>query len=197
MSPESLAIWAITGHRQIPSRTALLDAMLRHGEILLRTHKHVRGLTPLAEGADRIFAEALSQLAIPYQVPLPLSQANYAKDFPASLDEFHRHLAKAERVFTLPRCPWLTEEDVIEQGNGRDMQYLSAGVYLVNQCDVLFSAWDGRPPRGLGGTAQITALFQDFTSLKTWVTAEQYHYFLRLGQRDTAHDRTLISLDMV
>ena len=196
MASGSVCIWGVTGHRRIPSPTSLLKEMLEQGEALLKTRQQIIGLTPLAEGADRIFAEALNQLAIPYQVPLPLAQQNYEKDFPATLDEFHRLLNRAERVFTLPVCPWLTEREVAVPGEARNMQYLSVGAYLANQCDVLFSAWDGQPARGLGGTAHITALFQNFSLLKAQVTPEQYHYFTRLGQRTDAINRTLIRLHM-
>jgi len=62
---------------------------------------------------------------------------------------------------------------------------------------VLFSAWNGKPGQGMGGTAQITQIFQDFTSLATSVNEEQYRYFQALGKRKIATKRKLISLDVV
>ena len=51
--------------------------------------------------------------------------------------------AAARTVITLP-YPEPSEE-----------AYLSAGQTLVDRCDHLFAVWDGRPARGLGGTADI------------------------------------------
>ena len=197
MSVEEKPVWGITGHRRILHPDNLFQMLLRQGEILLASGNEVCGLTPLAEGADRIFARVLVQLGIPYSVPLPLAQKNYESDFPDTLGEFQMLLEKAQTVFTLPRCPWLTENDVQPDAAGRNFQYLSVGVYIANQSDVLFSAWDGKPARGMGGTAQITQLFQDFTSLKTSVNEEQYRYFQALGKRNTTAKRKLISLDVV
>lgn len=197
MSAEEKPVWGITGHRRIPHPDNLFQRILHHGEILLESGNSVYGLTPLAEGADRIFAQALIQLGIPYSVPLPLEQKNYEHDFPGSIGEFQTLLEKAQTVFTLPRCPWLTESDVQPDASGRDFQYLSVGVYIANQSDVLFSAWNGKPGQGMGGTAQITQLFQDFSSLATSVNEEQYRYFQALGKRKIATKRKLISLDVV
>ncbi|POP46266.1 hypothetical protein CHU33_05770 [Superficieibacter electus] len=196
MSAQKKTVWGITGHRRIPHPEKLLQTLLRQGELLYTSGTLVDGLTPLAEGADRIFAQALIQLGIPYSVPLPLEQKNYEQDFPDTIREFHTLLEKAHTVFTLPRCPWLTDSEVQPMTSGRDFQYLSVGVYIANQSDVLFSAWNGKPALGMGGTAQITQLFQDFDSLKASVNEEQYHYFQKLGNRKITTQRKLISLDI-
>jgi len=197
MPAEGKSVWGITGHRRIPDPENLFKTILRQSELLLADGNAVCGLTPLAEGADRIFAQALLQLGIPYCVPLPLEQKNYEHDFPDSLAEFHSLLERAQTVFTLPRCPWLAESEIQPDVYGRNFQYLSVGVYIANQSDVLFSAWNGKPAQGMGGTAQITHLFQDFTVLKTAVNNEQYCYFRALGKKKIVTNRKLIPLDVV
>lgn len=197
MSVKESVIWGITGHRLILHPNNLFEMLLRQGEILLKDCQDVYGLTPLAEGADRIFSQALSQLGVPYCVPLPLEQKNYENDFPETLGEFQMLLEKARTVFTLPRCPWLTENDIQPGADGRKYQYLSVGIYIANQSNVLFSVWDGEPARGMGGTEQITNIFQDFTSLKGSINEEQYCYFNKLGKRKKTSNRKLISFDMV
>lgn len=196
MSVLAKSVWGITGHRRILHPDRLLQDILRQGEALLASGKTVSGLTPLAEGADRIFAQALLELGIPYTVPLPLQQKNYEQDFPETVGQFHELLARADDVFTLPRCPWLTDEDITPTAAGRNFQYLSVGVYIVNQSDTLFSAWNGNPANGMGGTAQITQLFNDFTSLKESVSEEQYRYFQALGRKKIVAKRRLIPLDV-
>ena len=195
MSAEARVYWGITGHRRIASPEIVLDRILREGEALLGHYSNIHGLTPLAEGADRLFAEALLQLGIPYHVPLPLAEDNYKKDFPLSGKQFQHYLNHAKTVFTLPRCPWLMPDDILDQGEGRNFQYLSVGTYLIHQCDVLFSIWDGHPARGIGGTAQITELYRDFSRLKPLITTQQYNYFSQLGTRKTL-SKKLILIDV-
>jgi len=196
MSIQQHSVWGITGHRRLLQPEDLFQRLLKEGEKMLASGE-VYGLTPLAEGADRIWAKVLVELGIPYSVPLPLAQQDYERDFPESLKEFRFLLEKAQSVFTLPRCPWLSESDIQPNASGRSFQYLSAGVYIINQSDVLISAWDGKPARGIGGTAQITQIFQDFTVLKDIMDEEKYLYFQSLGKRNSAKSRKLISMDVV
>lgn len=197
MPAEEKSVWGITGHRRIAHPEKMFQFIVHQCELSLVSGNAICGLTPLAEGADRIFAQALLKLGIPYSVPLPLEQKNYECDFPDSLSEFHTLLEKAHTVFTLPRCPWLAESEVQPDSSGRNFQYLSVGVYIANQSDVLLSAWNGKPAQGLGGTAQITQIFQDFTALRNSVNEEQYHYFRALGNRKIVTKRKLIPLDVV
>src|SRR3954468_723095 len=54
-------------------------------------------LSPLADGADRIAAEAALRSGLPVVVPLPMPQAEYERDFTSteSVREFRRLLATA------------------------------------------------------------------------------------------------------
>jgi hypothetical protein len=38
-----------------------------------------------------------------------------------------------------------------------EQAFLAAGQALVDRCDHLFAVWDGRPARGVGGTADVVA----------------------------------------
>lgn len=157
----------ITGHRppildadaeQIirPRLAALLKALteatamlrMRHADIYADLPTSLRFVSPLAEGADQISAQAALDAGFTLQVVLPLPQEEYRKDFPdTALERFHALLGQAERVLELPLQP-----------GGRDEGYALAGRATVAHCDILLAVWDGEPARGLGGTAEIVGL---------------------------------------
>jgi hypothetical protein len=103
-------------------------------------------VSPLADGADQIAAEAGLARGWRLQAVLPYDRTEYARDF---VDEdpgqrFGDLLARAGCVLELPgRRDEETEA------------YLMAGRATVSHCDLLIALWDGRPPRGRGGTAEI------------------------------------------
>jgi hypothetical protein len=105
-------------------------------------------LSPLAEGADRIAAEAAICSGIPYMVPLPLEKEEYEKDFvkEESKVEFNRLLSTAAESFIALE----SSKDI-----PREKHYEAAGVYIVKHCHILIALWDGKEANGIGGTAQI------------------------------------------
>jgi hypothetical protein len=104
-------------------------------------------LSPLAEGADRIAAEAALQAGIRLVVPLPMAQAEYERDFATSesLHSFRQLLAAAGSVFEIPS----NETDV------RTNKYAAVGEYIARQSNVLILLWDGRDNEKVGGTAWV------------------------------------------
>ena len=102
--------------------------------------------SPLADGADQIAAQAAIERGWKLQAVLPFVREEYARDFehedPAQV--FDDLLARADCVLELP-------------GSRADepAAYLLAGRATVAHCDILIALWDGAPPRGRGGTAEI------------------------------------------
>jgi hypothetical protein len=116
--------------------------------------------TALAEGADRLTARVAIELGIPFTAILPMSRADYEKDFEAagSLQEFRSLLDRAENVVELPPG---------NSGISRDSQYAQLGIFLSNHCQVLLALWDGKPNDAVGGTAHVvtyhlTAVMEGF-----------------------------------
>jgi hypothetical protein len=102
--------------------------------------------TSLAEGADRLVAwRALDILEAGLSVVLPMEAARYRLDFEdaGSAAEFNVLLGRAGEVVQLPPMP------------DRPAAYEAAGRYILDRVDVLIAVWDGRPPRGRGGTGQM------------------------------------------
>jgi len=107
-------------------------------------------LSSLAEGADRLVAEAVlkkpdsSLIAI-----IPFNMKDYITDFgekdSASRAQFDSLLSKASEVVELPEAA--TREEGYAQG----------GDYAVDNCDVLIAVWDGQEALGRGGTGEMVA----------------------------------------
>jgi hypothetical protein len=106
----------------------------------------LRILSPLAEGADRIVADAGLALGADLQCPLPFHEEEYCRDFSteSSRDEFHALLAKASAVFQIDGAR-----------DAADVAYERVGRFVLEQSDFLIAIWNGEPAAGRGGTAQI------------------------------------------
>jgi uncharacterized protein len=103
-------------------------------------------VSSLAEGSDRIVAEAGLAGGCKLEVVLPLNRAEYTKDFETakSREQFDGLLARASKVVDLDGAP--TE---------RPRAYEAAGLFMLENIDVLIAIWDGEVAAGIGGTAQI------------------------------------------
>ncbi|QGA53908.1 hypothetical protein GFS03_04620 [Sulfolobus sp. E5-1-F] len=148
----------ITGHRDIPD-----EDRDRLKELIKGVFRELRSkfpdtplllLTPLAEGADRIAAEAALEEGVKYVVVLPMREDLYKDDFKDSLEEYERLKKQALGYFTLPIDP--SKIDAIKQyGPERDQRYEEVGVYIVKHCQVLIALWDGKVTGLKGGTSEI------------------------------------------
>jgi hypothetical protein len=75
---------------------------------------------------------------------LPFPEGEFKKDFTdADWERARAMLDQAERIETL--------SDTAERPEG----YLHCGLATVDGSDVMMALWDGKAPRGLGGTAEI------------------------------------------
>ncbi len=147
-----------------------------------------RLLTALAEGADRLVA--LEVLEIPeacLEAVLPLTVEDYLEDFSTeeSKQEFGRLLERSRRPMRL-RVRNVREErrDQADQAELRREGYEKAGQYIVDHCDILIAVWDGTPPRGRGGTAEIVdyALAHSRRVIRVW--GDAFEVLNRESSRD-------------
>jgi len=140
-------IVGVTGHQNLGAeddvswtRTTLREA--------LASLPISSGLTSLAVGADQIFAELLIEARIPYALVLPC--AGYENSFgkAADLERFQSLMAQAHKTHQLPFSAPCEEA------------YFAAGKWIVMHCELLIAIWNGRPARGLGGTADVVKFAQ-------------------------------------
>ena len=143
----------VTGHREFTEpeavRAAVRDAIRQLKEFLPISADQGLVLTvvsPLAEGADRLVAEeVLAEEGARLEVAMPMATDDYLRDFEdeSSKQEFKSLLERASHVWQVPA------------GSYREHGYEQAGRYVVDRSDAVIAIWDGKPPRGHGGTGYI------------------------------------------
>lgn len=101
------------------------------------------GLTSLAPGADQIFAEVVLNHGRTLTAVLPTCCGRIELE-DDDKREFDRLLLYAAEVVKV-------------QAETRDEAFLEAGKRVADLADRMVFVWDGRPSRGLGGTADIVA----------------------------------------
>jgi hypothetical protein len=134
---------AISGHRGLPApTTALVDQAIR--DALAARAPDVTGISCLADGADQIFAQAITDLGGTLEVIIPASQ--YRDGLPAKVrPAYDKLIAKAVKVHRLPFTESTSES------------HMAASELMVDTADELYAVWDGKPARGYGGTADVVA----------------------------------------
>ena len=102
-------------------------------------------MSPLADGADQLAAEVALRLGFELQAVLPFERETYrARLAEASRARFDTLLGAASCELELPG------------DTGRELEaFVMTGRAPVAHCNMLLAIWDGLPPRGRGGTAEI------------------------------------------
>ena len=145
----------ITGHRDPrPQDLPVQRDLIRKELEKIRSvcpHSDLVLLDSVAAGGDSLCAEVGLALGYHLVCPLPLSKAEYRKDFSESeLRDFEHFLTVADSVFVAPAL----EPD----RQDRDFAYRQAGLYVATHCHVLLALYDGREPMPDGcGTAETVA----------------------------------------
>ena len=134
---------AISGHRGLRGPTsALVEKAIR--QALEEVGPDVTGVSCLADGADQIFARAVTDLGGRLEAIIPAGR--YRDGLPAgSHPEYDRLLDLAANAC----CLLFTEPT--------PASFMAASELMVDTADVLYAVWDGRPARGYGGTADVVA----------------------------------------
>ena len=158
----------ITGHRSeaIPADATdlvwerlkqILEALAAKAGAIHRSETEFFGpelprlvfISALADGADQIGAEIAIALGYELHAILPFERDRYRADLAndEARERFNYLLDRAVGVLELPGGP----ADALQP-------YVMAGLATVAQSDVLIAVWDGLPPRGRGGTAEVVDL---------------------------------------
>ncbi len=183
--PNMVLQFGITGHRpnrlkpeavaRLPQDFASLfqqslavmqDIWRTNGEFFSTDAPRLRLISALAEGSDRIAALAASNAGLEIACPIPFARDEYAKDFATaqSKEEFHALLARAATVLEFPSARASDAE--------AERAYEAAGLITLRQCDILLAVWDGKPPSGRGGTAEVVFRALDARIPVIWFCSE-------------------------
>lgn len=129
----------ITGHQDIGSKNAV-DWAKREIDKLIHEYGVTLGLTSLARGADQLYAQVLQNHRIPYVAIVP------GKDYEATFsnewrDSYRHYLQHAEKI------------TVLNHDKADEQAFFDAGKHVVDSSDLMIAVWNGKPAKGLGGTA--------------------------------------------
>ena len=148
----------ITGKRklsaeQIKAVTPLVDQAIKNiisAETAdTQIPPEVIGITPLAEGADTLFANRMIALGYRLKSFLPFEKAEYLKDFTASAyrDEF-------EKLYKAIPQDYKSEIGSLKEADRNEL-YLRVGQRIAGESDYMIAIWDEKPANGKGGTADV------------------------------------------
>jgi hypothetical protein len=144
---ESVTPIRATVDRILATVTSAANKMVekRNGELIDRKLELVV-VSALAEGADRIVADAGLAAGYLLEAVLPFARDEYVRDFEseASRKEFAALLERAASVFELDG----TRPDA-------NRAYEAAGLITLANCDLLVAIWDRNDAAGVGGTALV------------------------------------------
>ena len=138
-----MTVVGLTGHQEIPPDAASFIAA-GIDRVLRSNREELVGVCSLAAGSDQLFAQAVLDAGGRLRVVVPCEHYDTTFHGP-DLDRYRQLLGSADTVETLDHAE-PTEE-----------AFLEAGHRVADLCEVLIAVWDGRPARGLGGTADVVA----------------------------------------
>jgi hypothetical protein len=133
----------VTGHSNLaPDTVPAVQAELRRE---LSGLPGIVGVTCLARGADQLFARAVLDLGGQIEVVLPAADYRDRKVKPDNAADFDELIAKAAVVHTMP------------YDRSNRAAYLAASEHVLSTVEAMIAVWDGGPPGGTGGTADVVA----------------------------------------
>jgi hypothetical protein len=149
----------ITGHRAISDEQAT-----RVSPVVRRALENIRytvlqedpsaqfvAHSPLAEGADTLFAIQALDLGIPLKVVLPY-------DFEHYLDDFSTPELRTAFIGMYERTPPENRITLNSFDQDKlDQLYLELGKYVADNADFLIAIWNEKPAAGQGGTGDVVA----------------------------------------
>ncbi len=133
-----------TGHRTLPSaiRREVATGIWQEVERQRSRSGILVGVCSLAVGADQLFAHAVlaANGALHVVVPCRHYEQTFAFD---EIPTFHSLRDQAASV------------ELLDHADPGAKAFFEAGRRVVDGCDLLLTAWDGREPDGSGGTADV------------------------------------------
>jgi hypothetical protein len=151
----------ITGHQNLggDSRQQHVKQALQH--VVSKFPIPLVAVTSLAAGADQVFTRVMLNYGAEIDAVIPFEGYERVFATKSSRDEYVSLLALASTVTVLPRV-------------GSDEEcFFEAGKTVVSRSDVLVAIWNGKPARGLGGTADIVKFARDTKHLDIkWINPD-------------------------
>lgn len=143
-------IWFVgfAGHRKVDDPAALKAVIRRElDDFSAGLNGQVVGLSSAAAGADLLFLEACAEAGLKTVVVLPFAKERFGKDF-EDTGEWERAMRLMDAAV------WC---EIVPGGEEAPAAYHVAARQILEVADRMLFAWDGKPPKGLGGTGETVA----------------------------------------
>ncbi|ONK14563.1 hypothetical protein [Streptomyces sp. MP131-18] len=144
-----MPIIAVTGHLDLTEATVPLVAAALRDLLGGYPAAGLVGVSCVAAGADSLFAEAVVAAGGRLVLVIPSRDYRARKVKPEQAEQFDRLVGAAHEVVTMP----------LERADRA--AYEAAGEELLRRADRLVAVWDGSPPSGKGGTADVVRAARD------------------------------------
>jgi hypothetical protein len=166
-------ILSVTGHRNIsnPSDDALIKHLTSYFENLKNgcNNTPIYLLSALAEGADRIAAQAAVKAKISLFAVLPMQIARYEDTFLEEDSKFNELLDSAvngKNPYIIPDAKISKEEmekieklgEIEQREEYKRLQFLALGKFLVSNSHMVIALWNGKDSKEEGGTADTVRM---------------------------------------
>jgi len=130
----------ITGHQNLENPSWVESEI---DKVLDGLPMPIIGFSSLAAGADQIFAQSVLKHGGNITAVLP---------FKGYENVFQGEKNKKNYILLLAQS---TNKIVLEKEGSEEKSYLIAGKKVTDMSDLIIAVWNGKPARGLGGTADI------------------------------------------
>lgn len=136
---------AISGHQNIGDKKVVNWVEKELRSIVQNLGDITNSYSSLAVGADQIFAKIVIENNIPLTAVIPCE--GYRNTFEVdTVKGFDNLLQKVSNVVKL------------NYPEPSEIAFYEAGKYVLDNCDVLITVWNGKKAKGLGGTGDIVEL---------------------------------------
>src|SRR6266550_6968329 len=133
----------VTGHQRLGDafRRRLLEEALTR--LISGFPMPLIAVTSLAAGADQLFTRVMIKHGASIDAVIPFE--GYERTF-IGIDARNEYLALLDQAANVTILPRVGDDEEC---------FFEAGKVVVCRSDILIAVWDGKPARGLGGTADI------------------------------------------
>lgn len=190
-------LFGITGHRDIDNRDKIRSIIRDEiTSIQQRVSENTDNkpipalLSPLAEGADRLAADATLDCENgELHAVLPLPPDDYKKTF-------SNNSARKELNSYINHALTTTVQPDREDTPG---VFLDVGKSIVDTCDVLFAIWDGNSAKGKGGTGDIVKYARRHQTPLVWINPANLDepIYENLNGFSLAHDQDITEFNQL
>ena len=144
-----------TGHQKVPDSVfAYTAAEIEH---YIELNNDVLGVCNFAAGSDQLFASKIIESGNKLIAIIPCR--DYESTFnDKTLVSYKKLLSKADEII------------VLDFDKPTEEAFYAAGKCVADLCDKLIAVWDGKPSKGLGGTADVVKYAQSLGKevIKIW-----------------------------